>query len=275
MDDAQFEALREYYETFAPLAGSILLAILILFVGWMVSKWARAAILRGTRAAKMDEALARFLATIAQYTVLTATIIAALGRVGVETTSLVAVFASAGLAVGLALQGSLANFASGVLLLFFRPFELDDVVNIADKTGKITDIGLFATTMMTPDNHKIIVPNSQVYSGVITNFTSLDTRRVVVEVGVAYGTDVDKAIQIIKDALAKTELTIDEPAPGVVLTGFGASSVDLTATAFAKTPDWWPCLHNAKVSIYNALNEAGIEIPFSQIVVHQADAAAA
>ncbi|MEO1337006.1 MAG: mechanosensitive ion channel family protein, partial [Myxococcota bacterium] len=137
--------------------------------------------------------------------------------------------------------------------------------------GKVSDIGLFATAMMTPDNHRIVVPNSQVTAGVITNFTSQDTRRVVVDIGIAYGEDVDKAREVIVAALKKTELLIEDPEPGVVVKGFGASSVDLTATAHAKTADWWPALHNAKVSIYNALNEAKIEIPFNQLVVHKAD----
>ena len=271
MDDQQFQQLKDNYETFAPVVGSVLLALLILIIGWMVSKWARALVLRGMRQAKVDEALSRFLGSIAQYTVLIATVIAALGRVGVETTSLVAVFASAGLAVGLAMQGSLANFASGVLILFFRPFELDDVVNIAGTTGKVSDIGLFATKLSTPDNHNIIVPNSQVTGSVITNFTPADTRRCVIEIGVAYGVDVEKAAEVIKAALAKTDLIIEDPAPGVVVSGFGASSVDLTATAFAKTADWWPALNNAKIAVYNALNEANIEIPFNQIVVHRAE----
>lgn len=268
INSAQFAQL---YSMLPVVVGNVALALLILVIGWIFSKWANAAVLRAGRRAKVDEALGRFLASISQYTVLVATGIAALGRVGVETTSLVAVFASAGLAIGLALQGTLANFASGVLILFFRPFQLDDVVNIGGETGKITDIGLFATKMTTPDNHAIIVPNSQVTSGVITNFTPMATRRVVVEIGIAYGADVDKAKEVIIEALKGTDLIIEDPAPGVILKGFGASSVDLVATAFAKTPDWWPALHNAKVSVYNGLNAANIEIPFSQIVVHQAD----
>ncbi|MEO1338563.1 MAG: mechanosensitive ion channel domain-containing protein, partial [Myxococcota bacterium] len=142
MDNVQLEQLAVYYDLAMPLVGSILLALLILFFGWMASKWAHKLVLRGTRTAKVDEALARFLGNLARYTVLIMTVIAALGRVGVETTSLVAVFASAGLAVGLALQGTLGNFASGVLILFFRPFELDDVVNVAGQTGKVTDIAV-------------------------------------------------------------------------------------------------------------------------------------
>lgn len=268
---AQIQALWESAWSMLPgVVGSILLALAILFVGWLISKRVNALVLRASRRGKVDEALGRFLASIAQYVVLVASVIAALGRVGVETTSLVAVFASAGLAVGLALQGSLGNFASGVMILFFRPFHLDDVVNIAGNTGKVTDIGLFATKMLTPDNHTIIVPNSQVTSSVITNFTAQPTRRVVVDIGIAYGEDVDKAKEVIVEALKKTDLIIEEPGPGVVLKGFGASSVDLVATAFANTGDWWPALHNSKVSIYNALNGAGIEIPFNQIVVHQA-----
>ena len=274
MDSNEIQNQLEALSAMLPsLVANVGLAILILFIGWMVSKWASGLVLRACRRAEVDEALARFLGSLAQYAVLIATVIASLGQVGVETTSLVAVFASAGLAVGLAMQGTLGNFASGVMILFFRPFSLDDVVKVAGETGKVTDIGLFATKLMTPDNHKIIVPNGQVTSAVITNFTSQDKRRVVVEIGIAYGVDVDKAKGVIIEALKKTDLLVEDPAPGVVLSGFGASSVDLVATGFAKTSDWWPALHNAKVSIYNALNEGGIEIPFNQIVVHRADAA--
>ncbi len=250
--------------------GNIAFALLIAVVGWMIAGYVNGLVTRAARTGKVDEALARFLGSIAQYTILVIAVIAALGQLGIETTSLVAIFASAGIAVGLALQGTLSNFASGVLILFFRPFKLDDVAEVAGHTGKVSDIGLFATTLMTPNNHKIIVPNSQVTGAVITNFTALGTRRVVVEIGVAYGTNIDHAKEVLIAALKKTDLIIEDPEPAVVLTGFGSSSVDLTATAFANTPDWWPALHNAKVAAYNALNEANIEIPFNQIVVHQA-----
>lgn len=248
-------------------------AILIFVAGWIASKWAAFIVARLLRRAQVDEALTRFLAAIGRYVVLAATVIVALGTVGIQTTSLVALLASAGLAVGLALQGSLANFASGVMILFFRPFTLEDRVTLAGETGTVTDIGLFATTLKTPNNERIIIPNSSVTGGSITNFTAEGILRGAISIGVAYGTDLDSAIRIMMKACQEEPLALEDPAPAIVFTGFGASSLDFSVRAWAETADIFAMLHGLHVRLYNALNENGIEIPFNQIVVHQGPAA--
>lgn len=272
MQNLNIEELMKYKDVLLPIATGILLGLAILIIGWIVSKWANAMVLKASRKAKLDEALARFLGSIAQYTVLAAAVISALGRVGVQTTSLVAVFASAGLAVGLAMQGSLSSFASGVMILFFRPFTLEDVVQVSGEVGTVKDVGLFATTLLTPDNHTIIVPNSQITSGNITNFTRVGTRRATISIGVAYGVDLEKASKVLLEAISGMDQVLQDPAPSVVLSGFGASSVDFNVYYFATVPNWWASQNVAKKRIYDALNAANIEIPFNQIVVHNAAA---
>lgn len=253
-----------------PFAQDLLFAIAIFVAGWIGARWANKLVLRGLRKSKAKEALARFLASIAQYTVLAAAIIAALGTVGIETTSVVAVFASAGLAVGLALQGSLSNLASGVMILFFEPFVLDDVITAAGHTGQVKDVGLFATTLITPDNMKIIVPNSAITGGSVVNITTLGTRRGEVEVGVAYGADLAQVQAVLLGAVSKVEVALGDPAPAVVFVGLGASSLDFKIFAWSKSADYFPMLHALRCAIYDELNAAGIEIPFNQIMVHQA-----
>ncbi|MFT5682075.1 MAG: small conductance mechanosensitive channel [Myxococcota bacterium] len=257
--------------TWIALGQSVLFAVIILAIGWMVSKWANLVIMSVARGRQLDEALSRFMASIAQYAILAAALITSLGAVGVETTSLVAIFASAGLAIGLALQGSLANFASGVMILFFRPFNLGDLIDAGGHLGEVKDIGLFATTMHNPNNDKIIVPNSAITGSSIINHTALGTRRGSVDVGVAYGSDVGKAIEVLQAAANTTALVLDTPAPAVALVGLGASSVDFQVHCWCNSADYLGMMHNVRRALYEGLNEAGIDIPFNQIVVHQAE----
>lgn len=245
------------------------LALLIFVIGWIASRWAYSLVLKVLRRRAVDEAVGRFLAGMAQYAVLAAAVITALGKVGVPTTSLVALLGTAGLAVGLALQGSLSHFAAGVMTLLFRPYTIGDVVTAAGNTGKVQEIGLFATTMVTPNNDTIIVPNGKATSDSIINHTKIGNRRANISVGVAYGTEIQKAIDVVTEALRSTELVLEDPAPACVFVGFGASSLDLVARPFSLAGDYAAMQHNACISIYDELNAAGIEIPFDQIVVHQ------
>lgn len=244
-------------------------ALVIFVVGWIAAKWVHALSLRLARRARVDEALARFLAALAQYAVLAVAVIAALGKVGVQTTSLVALFGAAGLAVGLALQGNLSNFAAGVMILLFRPFTLDDWVTAGGKTGKVREIGLFATTMLTPANETIIVPNAKITGDAISNFTALGTRRGAIAVGIAYGSEVEKAMAVMIAACGRVDTVLEEPAPSVYFTGFGASSLDFEVRPWAKADDFPAMLHRVRMALYDGLEEAGIEIPFDQIVVHR------
>lgn len=257
------------FAVYVPLVVRIAAALAIFVVGWIAAKWTHALTLKALRGRRVDEALARFLASICQYAVLAATIITALAKVGVETTSLVALLATAGLAVGLALQGTLSNFAAGVMILFFRPFTLGDRVTAAGQTGKVEDIGLFATTLLTPSNETIILANSEVTGSSIVNFTARGTLRGEITIGVAYGTDLQQAMTVMRGACERCELVLDDPQPAVVFTGFGASSLDFAVRPWATTGEFAAMLHDVRVALYDDLNAAEIEIPFDQIVVHR------
>ncbi|WP_052548099.1 mechanosensitive ion channel family protein [Enhygromyxa salina] len=260
------EALQPYM----PLIVGAITALLIFVVGWVVSKWTHGAVTRLMRKRDLDEALARFLASIAQYLVLAATVIAALGHVGVETTSLVALLGTAGLAIGLALQGSLSHFASGVMLLVFRPFTIGDFVEAGGKSGTIAEVGLFATSMTTLGNERVTIPNGAITGGPITNFTILGKRRAQIDVGVAYGTDIEVVTQLLLEAAKDSELVLTDPAPAAVFLNLGASSLDFSLFVWANNADFGPAKHVTRKAVYDRLNAAGIELPFNQIVVHQA-----
>lgn len=268
---AQFQ---QYFEMAFPLLKGLTIGLITLIGGWILAKWAQRLTRTSAEKAKLDKALGGFFGNLVRYTVLAATLLAALGAVGIQTTSLLTIFASAGLAIGLALQGSLANFASGVMILFFRPFDLGDFIEAGGATGTVKDIGMFATTYMTPSNETIIVPNGAIMGGNITNYTRAGTRRAGISIGVAYGTSVKDAMETLERAAKKAELVLSDPAPAVALVGFGASSVDFKVLAWAEASDWLGMQHNVRVAIYNELEAAGIEIPFDQIVLHQADATA-
>ncbi len=253
-----------------PVAKALFLAIFIFIVGNAVSKLFHKWVQSGMEKRGIDAALSRFLGQMLRYTVLAATVIAALGVVGIETTSFIALLGSAGLAVGLALQGSLANFAAGVMILFFRPFTLGDVITGAGHTGKVVEIGMFATTLHTPDNMKIIVPNSALTGSSIINVTTLGTRRISVDVGVEYGADLHQVQTVLLAAANRCTHALSDPPPSVAFVNLGASSLDMTVFAWCDSPKWLDLKHELRVAVYDDLNAAGIEIPFSQIVVHAA-----
>lgn len=261
-------AMQSYLDWGLSMGFGALKALFILALGWLFSKSAHRMAMSAT--SRYDQAVAGFMAAMARYTVLAAAVIAALGAVGVETTSVVAIFASAGLAVGLALQGSLANFASGVMVLIFRPFELGDVVSAGGSTGGVTDIGLFATTLTTPDNHTVILPNSAVTGGTIVNFTRNGTRRGGIDFGVAYGADLKVVQAAAEKAVASCDLVLEDPGAAVVFTEMAASSLNFTVLAWANCDTYLAMIDQVRRALYNELNAQGIDIPFDQLVVHQA-----
>ncbi|MCB9741391.1 MAG: mechanosensitive ion channel [Alphaproteobacteria bacterium] len=260
------ETLQPYME----LAQAVLFAILIFIIGWIASKWGDGLVYRSLKRAEVDESLARFLGSIARYLLLAATVIAALQTVGIETTSLSVVLGSAGLAIGLALQGSLSNFASGVMILFFKPIRLDDWVQIDGVTGKVKDIGLFVTTLWDVTNTTYIVPNSAVLGGTISNYSKEGVRRESVSIGVAYGSDLKAAVGALQKAAQRADKVVSEPAPGVAFVGFGASSLDFLVHIYMQPDDYYAALDSTRHAIYEELEAAGVEIPFDQIVIHKA-----
>lgn len=257
-------------EALIPMLTPFVIAVLIFVVGWILSKWANRIALRAFRSAQLDEALARFFASMVQWGLIAFAGIAALDKAGVETTSIAAVIAAAGLAVGLALQGSLSNFASGVLLLIFRPFTIGDKITTAGHNGTVEDIGLFAVTLSTPANERIIIPNAAVTGDSIINHTATGRIRTTITTGVAYGSDIDQVCKILLEAAEAADLVLDDPAPSVAFTEMAASSLNFGLHCWAEPSHSVDMKHNVRREIYNRLNEAGIEIPFDQIVVHKA-----
>lgn len=242
--------------------------VVLLFVAWIVSGWVGRIIRRSCDRAKIDLTLGKFFAKMASWAILILAVLACLGVFGVNTTSFAAVLAAAGLAVGLALQGSLSNFASGVMLLIFRPFKVGDVVTVNGVTGKVDEIELFTTTLDTPDNRRMILPNSAVFGTTIENITYHDTRRVDVAVGVDYSADIDKSRSVLADAAAAVPDRLEDPAPQIVLTGLGASSVDWTVRIWCRTSDYWAVKEAATREVKMALDQVGIGIPYPQMDVH-------
>lgn len=247
-----------------PVALAIVLIIAVIFV----AGWIKRLTLKACRKADVEETLARFLSNMVRYLVLFAGGIAILGTLGIETTSFAAVLAAAGFAIGMALSGMLGNVAAGVMLLFFRPFKVGDVVNAAGVTGKITEIGLFTTAFDTPDNRRIIVPNGSVFGGTIENISFHDTRRVAVSVGTDYGADIDKTREILLAAAKATPNILQDPEPAAVLTGLGGSSIDWSVRVWVNASDFWGVTDQLTRDVKVALDNAGIGIPFPQMDVH-------
>jgi len=243
-------------------------AIALLIVGRWVAKIVGRSVRRSLEKAKVDGALVPFFGGLAHYLVLTVVIIAVLSLFGIETTSLVAVVGAAGLAVGLALQGTLSNFAAGVMLLVFRPFKLGDYVEVAGSAGSIQEVGIFSSTLHTPDNVKVTIPNSAIYGQTIKNYSANETRRVDLVIGVSYGDNLATAVQIINDVLAKEARVLAEPAPTVAVAELGDSSVNIVVRPWVKGTEYWPTRFALTQAIKEQLEAGGCSIPFPQRDVH-------
>lgn len=255
-------------ENLIPLATGAATAIFTIIIGYMIAGWAKGMAVRALEASKVDAALSGFIGSMVRYVIIFATFIAAAEAVGFETTSLMAIFASAGLAVGLALQGSLSNFASGVMILFFRPFTISDVITAGGTTGQVLEIGLFATTLNQPDGTKVIVPNSGLTGGTISNHTMAGRRRGSVDIGVEYGADIAQVRSILEAAAKKCPQVMDDPGPAVAFVSFGASSLDFQVHVWATPAEFLDALDGTRVHIYNDLNAANIGIPYQTVDVN-------
>ena len=247
----------------------VLGAVTILIVGWIVSGWAKA----GTRRALgrvhwMDETVRPIFASIVGYLVLIITLIAVLNQFGVQTASIIAVLGAAGLAVGLALQGTLSNVAAGVMLLFLRPFKVGDFVEAGGASGTVKEVGLLNTELATADNVYIVVPNSAIFSRDISNYSRYATRRLDIAVGVAYDADLTKAMQVLKATLDADGRALADPAPQVMVMELGDSAITLNLRFWVNAADLWPCKWDMNKAVKEALDAAGIEIPFPQRVLH-------
>ncbi len=243
-------------------------AIALLLVGRMAAGWARRIVRRSLTRSEVDATLVPFLAKLAYYFVLVVVVIATLGVFGVQTASLIAVLGAAGLAVGLALQGTLSNFSAGLMLLLFRPFKVGDLVDAGGTVGKVEEIGVFATTMKTTDNVMIIVPNSQVYGQTIKNFNGYETRRVDLVVGISYDDDIPKAMDTIRSIISQDSRVLAEPEPQIAVSNLGDSSVDLVVRPWCSASDYWDVRFDLTHSFKEGLEAAGCSIPYPQTDVH-------
>ncbi len=242
-------------------------ALVVIILGFMVAAWVRRLTRGAMERAKIEPTVARFTSNLARWGVLALAVIAVLGIFGVETASFAVVIGSLGLAIGLAMQGTLGNAAAGFMLLIFRPFKVGDVVNAAGITGKIIEIELFSTTFDTPDNRRLVVPNGAIFGATIENVTFHATRRVDVNVGVEYSADIAKTREVLMEAAKSIEEGLADPPPAIVLGELADSSVNWTVRLWVNTGDFWPVKDKLTERVKNALDAAGIGIPFPQMEV--------
>jgi len=244
-------------------------AIALLFVGSMVAKAVRRSMRRAlSRMPRLDPTLIPFLAGMVYYLIITFVVVACLGLFGIQTTSVIALLGAAGLAVGLALQGTLTNFSSGVMLLIFRPFRMGDFVEVAGVAGAVAEIGLFSTTMNTPDNVRIIVPNSAVYGTTIKNYAANDNRRNDMTVGVSYDDDLGLALETIERVVKGDSRVLAEPAPMIAVAEMADSSVNFVVRPWCRKEDYWALRFDLTRQLKEELEQAGCSIPYPQTDVH-------
>lgn len=241
-----------------------LLALLILWIGMKIARWlGRLAQRNAVKAPNVDETLAKFVGSLVRYAVMAMVVIAAIGQVGVQTASLVAIFGAAGLAIGLALQGTLSNIAAGAMLMLFRPFKLGDFVDVAGQEGVVTEISLFTTEITTVDHIQVIIGNGEVWGSTIRNLTSKGIRRVDNDFGIDYEDDINKAFKVIMDTAAAHPKVLSEPAaPWAKVVGLGESSVDIQSRVWCKSEDYWDVMFDLNKSVKEAFDANGITIPY-------------
>lgn len=249
----------------------VLGGIVVLIVGWTIAGWASRAVNRGLgRVERIDATLRSFLASATRYLILILTVLAVLSEFGVQTASLITIFGAASLAIGLALQGTLSNLAAGVMLLFFRPFHVGDYVEAGGHAGTVKAIDLFMTEFATPDNVRILVPNGNIWGGAVVNYSHHPTRRVDLLIGIDYGDDIDKAFETIRGAIAADGRVHAEPEPMTVVGELADNSVNIVIRVWCDAGDYWPLKFDLTKAIKEALDKAGISIPFPQRTVHVA-----
>ena len=262
------------YEHVALYGTRVVGAIAILILGRIGVGIIAGIIRRLMLRSKIDETLTKFVTSLTRIALLVFVFIAALGALGFETTSFIAVIGAAGLAIGFALQGSLANFASGVMLVIFRPFKTGDFVEAGGAVGIIEEIGIFSTIMRTGDNKKVIIPNSGITGSNITNYSAKETRRVDLVFGIGYGDDIRKAKEILQRLMRKDDRILTDPEPVVALAELADSSVNFVVRPWVKSGDYWRVLWDLTEKVKLTFDQEGISIPFPQQDVHMHQIAA-
>jgi small conductance mechanosensitive channel len=250
--------------------GQVLGALVILIAGFVGARIVRRIVRRLLTRRNVAPAIVGFASKLSYAAILIFAVIASLAKFGVQTTSFVAILGAVGFAVGFALQGSLANFAAGVLILILRPYKIGDFITAAGQMGTVKDIQLFTTVLATPDNVKVMVPNGKIFGDTITNYSVFETRRLDLPVGIAYDAPIDQARDVL-NALAREDARVaDDPAPQTMVSELADSSVNLLLRIWIDRSDYWAVKFDLIQKIKQAFDEAGIEIPFPQRVVHMA-----
>ena len=263
------EKAMEWLWTYGAAYGlKIVGAILIFVIGRMVIGIVTRVLRRAFEKKATDTTLARFIISLTRIILLVVVVLASLSTIGVETTSFVAILGAAGLAVGFALQGSLSNFAAGIMLIIFRPFEVGHYVEAGGTAGSVESIGIFNTVLKTPDNKKVMVPNSGVTGGNIINYSAENTRRIDMVFGIGYGDDIKKAKDVMEGIINADARILKDPAPTVRVVELGDSSVNFAVRPWVKTTDYWEVYFDLMENIKMAFDANGISIPFPQRDVH-------
>jgi small conductance mechanosensitive channel len=269
MDPDKVNHLIEVGMELAVTYGLQLLAAIVIFIlGKMAASWVKKLITRMMKKSGVDQIIVGFTSSIAYIALMAFVIVAALGQLGIQTTSFIAILGAAGLAVGLALQGSLANFAAGFLMIIFRPFKVGDVVEAAGVTGKVEAIHIFTTTLLTPDNKTIIVPNGSIGNDTIINYSTQPTRRVDLTVGVAYDADLKQVRSVLEDIVSKDTRILSDPAHQIAVSELADNSVNFVVRLWVKSEDYWGVFFDTNETVKIRFDEEGIGIPFPQRDVH-------
>jgi len=250
------------------LGKNLIVALIIFIIGRWLAHLVVDAVRKALLKTDMEDTLEKFLCNILNAVLMTVVVIATIGALGVQTTSLLAVLGAAGLAIGLALQGSLSNFAAGVLIVAFRPYKVGDFIEGGGVAGTVDEVQIFTTVLKTADNKKVIVPNSQIMNGTITNFSAHDMRRVDLVFGCGYSDDIDKVYNVLKDIVENHELIVQDPAPAIALNTLADSSVNFNVRPWCKTSDYWTVYNQVTEQVKRRFDEEGLNIPFPQQDVH-------
>ena len=249
-------------------APRLVMALGALVVGWIAVSVAVSFLNKALGRSKIDSTLSGFLCNIVRAGLLTLVVLMAMQTLGIQTASFVAILGAAGFAIGFALKDSLGNFASGVMIMIFRPFKAGDFVDAGGTSGSVVEVGVFATVIKTGDNKKVIVSNTSITGNNITNYSAFPTRRIDMVFGIGYDDDIDKARSILQRVLSEDERILAEPAPVIALSELGESSVNFVCRPWVKTSDYWPVRWAVQERVKKAFDAEGVSIPFPQRDVH-------
>ncbi len=263
------ETITMIYDTLLTYGMQLIGALVMLLVGWTITGWIAGAVGRALRnSRRIDRTVQGFLVGIVRYGLLLVVVTAVLNQVGVETASLLAIIGTLGLAIGLAMQGTLSNVAAGVMLLLFRPYRVDDYIEAAGHAGTVKELGLFSTELATPDNVQIVLPNSAIWGSAIMNYSFHATRRVDFTLGIAYGDSIETAMQIIEGLIAEDDRILKDPAHQVVVGELADSSVNIIVRVWTESGNYWGLKFDLTRRFKEAFDAGGINIPFPQTELH-------